>query len=204
MDINLTGFLPVLLPVVLSPGASFTLAINSALNSGRRGLFKTLAGTALGIYTHALLVAFGLSSILATSATSVSLLKIAGSLYLLWLGIQLMRSARKATALGPDPRLASVTLLDAWLANVLNPKAFIFYLAVVSQFAGQANAIGDYLVLASVHIAVMGVWLIVISNLVIFSASKVNPRVLKKIINTLGGAMLIIYALKGIFSLIAD
>ncbi len=79
MDINLAGFLPALLPIALSPGASFTLAMNSALTSGYRGLFKTLFGTALGIYTHALLIGLGLSTALVASSTLFTWLKIVGA-----------------------------------------------------------------------------------------------------------------------------
>lgn len=83
MDINITGFMLVLLPVALSPGASFTLVINSALTGGRAGLWKTLAGTALGIYTHALLIGFGITAVVVSSPAIFGVLKAAGTAYLI-------------------------------------------------------------------------------------------------------------------------
>lgn len=189
------GFIPALLPVALSPGASFTLVMNSALAQGRKGLLVTLTGTALGIYTHALLIGLGVTSLLVASPTLFGLLKIAGIFYLLWLGAQLIRSGLGAQELAFSKNEKVITLKDAWLANVLNPKAILFYLTVVSQFAGRQGEVSHYLALASVHVAVMAVWLIALSLLLITSARKINTRALKRAINMGGGALLILFAL---------
>ncbi|WP_345828297.1 LysE family translocator [Erwinia sp. HDF1-3R] len=195
MDINLIGFMPALLPVALSPGASFTLVMSSALAGGRRGLFRTLAGTALGIYTHALLIGLGITAVVVSSPAIFGALKIAGTAYLLWLGIMLILSGLTSKPDKPDNRRSSVTVKEAWLANVLNPKAIMFYLTVVSQFAGKQAGISNYLTLASVHVLVMSIWLIVISHILIFSARKINPLRLKRTINTAGGMLLITFSL---------
>lgn len=189
------GFIPALLPVALSPGASFTLAMNSALAQGRKGLLVTLTGTALGIYTHALLIGLGVTSLLVASPALFGLLKIAGTFYLLWLGVQLICSGVGAQELAFSKNEKVITLKDAWLANVLNPKAILFYLTVVSQFAGRQGEVGHYLALASVHVAVMALWLIALSLLLITSARKINTRALKRAINTGGGTLLILFAL---------
>ncbi|PIF14685.1 LysE family translocator [Candidatus Pantoea floridensis] len=199
MEINLLGFIPALLPVACSPGASFTLAMNSALGGGRRGLIRTLAGTALGIYTHALLIGLGLTAILVSSPGVFGMLKVAGTVYLLWLGTQLILSGWKAQRIDFTRENATVTLKEAWLANVLNPKAVIFYLTVVSQFAGSSGEVSHYLVLASVHIAVMSLWLIAVSNVLIFSARKADPVVLKKYVNIGGGLLLVVFSLGNLF-----
>jgi threonine/homoserine/homoserine lactone efflux protein len=198
MDINLSGFIPALLPIALSPGASFTLAMNSALSGGQRGLLKTLTGTALGIYTHAILIGLGITSLLVASPALFHMLKIAGTAYLLWLGIQLIRSGLKAREMVFDSGGAPVTMKDAWLANVLNPKAIMFYLTVVSQFAGSKGEIGHYMILATVHITVMTLWLIAISKVLIFSANKMNTMTLKKYVNVAGGGLLILFAFMSI------
>lgn len=198
MDINLSGFIPALLPIALSPGASFTLAMNSALSGGQRGLLKTLTGTALGIYTHAILIGLGITSLLVASPALFHMLKIAGTAYLLWLGIQLIRSGLKAREMVFDSGGAPVTMKDAWLANVLNPKAIMFYLTVVSQFAGSKGEIGHYMILATVHIVVMTLWLIAISKVLIFSANKMNTMILKKYVNVAGGGLLILFAFMSI------
>ncbi|AWQ21560.1 LysE family translocator [Pantoea ananatis] len=196
MEINLTGFLPALLPIALSPGASFTLAMNSALTAGRKGLVKTLLGTALGIYTHALLIGLGLSTALVTSPALFALLKIAGVLYLFWLGGLLLISGVRTRAFVLRTTGRATTVKGAWLANVANPKAVLFYLTVVSQFVGARAGIDAFLTLATVHIVVMSLWLALFSQALIFSAQKINPVALKRYVNIGGGLLLIGIALR--------
>lgn len=196
MEINLTGFLPALLPIALSPGASFTLAMNSALTAGRKGLVKTLLGTALGIYTHALLIGLGLSTALVTSPALFALLKIAGVLYLFWLGGLLLITGVRTRAFVLRTTGRATTVKGAWLANVANPKAVLFYLTVVSQFVGDRAGIDAFLTLATVHIVVMSLWLALFSQALIFSAQKINPVALKRYVNIGGGLLLIGIALR--------
>jgi len=198
MDINFLDFLGVLLPVALSPGASFTLVMSSALAGGRNGLFRTLAGTALGIYTHAILIGLGITAVIVSSPSVYDVLKIIGTVYLLWLGIMLIRSGLNAERNPSGNSAAPVTLGEAWLANILNPKAIIFYITVVSQFSGQHGGVGNYLALASVHVAVMSLWLIAISRILVFSVNKANPVKLKKYVNIIGGMLLILFSLRSL------
>mgnify|MGYP003365726691 FL=1 len=195
MDLNLLGFMPALLPVALSPGASFTLVMSGALAGGHKGLFRTLAGTALGIYTHAVLIGFGITAVLISSPAIFAVLKFFGTAYLLWLGAMLIRNGIRANPEGFADTKHSVTLREAWIANVLNPKAIIFYLTVVSQFAGVQGGVCNYLTLASVHVVVMSVWLYAVSQTLIFSVKKANPLMLKKYVNLAGGMLLIAFSL---------
>jgi len=195
MDLNLLGFMPALLPVALSPGASFTLVMSGALAGGHKGLFRTLAGTALGIYTHAVLIGFGITAVLISSPATFAVLKFLGTAYLLWLGVMLIRNGIRANPEGFADTKQSVTLREAWIANVWNPKAIIFYLTVVSQFAGIQGGVCNYLILASVHVVVMSVWLYAVSQTLIFSVKKTNPLMLKKYVNIAGGMLLIAFSL---------
>lgn len=195
MDVNIFGFMPALLPVALSPGASFTLVMNSALAGGHKGQIRTLAGTALGIYTHAVLIGLGVTAVLISSPAAFAVLKVAGTAYLLWLGAMLIRSGITVNTGGFSDSKHAVTLKEAWLANVLNPKAILFYVTVVSQFAGIKGGVSNYLTLASVHVVVMSVWLFSVSQTLIFSVKKTNPLMLKKYVNIAGGMLLIAFSL---------
>ncbi|MEJ1269188.1 LysE family transporter [Pantoea ananatis] len=155
MEINLTGFLPALLPIALSPGASFDAGDEQRAYGWPQGLVKTLLGTALGIYTHALLIGLGLSTALVASPALFALLKIAGVLYLFWLGGLLFITGVRTTAFVLKTTGSAITVKGAWLANVANPKAILFYLTVVSQFVGDRAGIDAFLTLATVHIVVM-------------------------------------------------
>ena len=162
---------------------------------GRKGLFKTLAGTALGIYTHAVLVGLGITAVIASSPAVFLALKVLGTAYLFWLGIILIRIGINANSENVINTKKCVTLREAWLTNVLNPKAIIFYLTVVSQFVGRQSGVGSYLILASIHVLIMSIWLLAVSRIVVFSVKKASPNRLKKYINLTGGVVLIIFSL---------
>ncbi|MDE9447132.1 LysE family translocator [Xenorhabdus bovienii] len=199
MDIDILSFMPALLPVALSPGASFTLVMSSALSGGRSGLLRTLAGTAVGIYSHALLIGLGITAIIISLPGVYNVLEVVGTIYLLWLGFMLIRRGIKSK---PDNVVSSphsITAVDAFITNILNPKAIIFYLTVVSRFAGQQGGVGSYLILASVHVVVMSLWLVIVSHILIFSAKSSNPVLLKKYVNISGGLLLCIFSLCSIF-----
>lgn len=166
---------------------------------GRKGLFKTLAGTALGIYTHAVLVGLGITAVIASSPAVFLALKVLGTAYLLWLGIILIRIGINVNSENVVNTKKCVTLREAWLTNVLNPKAIIFYLTVVSQFVGRQSGVGSYLILASIHVLIMSIWLLAVSRIVVFSVKKASPNRLKKYINLTGGVVLIIFSLHALF-----
>lgn len=111
---DLIGFTLAIAPIALSPGASFTLAINNAIQHGIRGTGKIITGTLLGIYTHTFLAGVGITRLVVTYSSLVNTLKILGTAYLLYLAARLIRSG-------------------------LNIKAVMLYLTVVPVFAGSGG-----------------------------------------------------------------
>ena len=89
----------------------------------------------------------------------------------------------------------TVTLIASLSAYVLITKVIIFYRTVVSQFAGNQGGLNNFLVLASVHVIVMSVWILLVSYLLIFSVSRANPLMLKKYVNISGGVLLVFFSL---------
>ncbi|WP_313377544.1 LysE family translocator [Pantoea sp. CTOTU50773] len=201
MNLHLLAFIIAILPVALSPGASFTLAMNNTLVAGTRGLASIILGTALGIYTHALLIGLGISALLVRSPIIFNLLSVAGAAYLLWLGVQLLRRVRHISQPVASYRSARMGIKDAWLANVLNPKAVMLYLTVVSQFAGRDHALLHYLLLASIHVAIMALWLVIICFTLLTSARVINIRKLSIAINIGGGLILVFFAISNLVQL---
>ena len=201
MNLHVLAFIIAILPVALSPGASFTLAINNTLVAGARGLAAIILGTALGIYTHALLIGLGISALLVRSPIIFNLLSVAGAAYLLWLGVQLLRRGRHISQPVASYRSACMGIKDAWLANVLNPTAVMLYLTVVSQFAGRDHALLHYLLLASIHVAIMALWLVIICFTLLTSARVINIRKLSIAINIGGGLILVFFAISNLIQL---
>jgi threonine/homoserine/homoserine lactone efflux protein len=120
----------------LSPGADIAFILGRTLQQGRRAGFAAMAGIWAGTLGHVALAALGLSAILATSASVFTVIKWVGAAYLIWLGIQALRSdgsgylpGRKGT-----PVSEAKIFRQGFLINALNPKVAIFFLAFLPQF----------------------------------------------------------------------
>lgn len=137
---SVVGFL--LLSMFLSaiPGPSVLLETSRAITRGRRSAMWIVLGNALGGLVLLALVLAGLGAIVATSARLFMVLKIAGALYLLWLGIESIRSARSGHDDGlevvadTEPESASWSIRRGFAAGVANPKSIISLMAVLPQF----------------------------------------------------------------------
>lgn len=133
------------LAIVPGPGMLYVLA--RTVRGGRReGLLSTL-GTALAGMLHTLAAALGISAVLATSAVAFSLVKWAGVLYLIYLGLRtlLERGEAQDLPLGPVSRGA---LRQGVLTEALNPKTALFFLAFIPQFIDpNGNAFAQFVLL---------------------------------------------------------
>lgn len=192
---NLLGFALAILPVALSPGASFTLAMNNAVQQGLRGTGRIILGTLLGIYTHALLAGLGITRLIAAYPALMNTIKIIGTAYLIYLAIRLIRSGLNAQDMAFTSGNRSTGIKESYLANVLNIKAIMLYLTVVPAFAGSSATPWSYLILASIHVAIMALWLLFAGQMLIRSAAKISTRKLKKVIDIGGGTLLLIFTI---------
>ncbi len=149
-DINLILFLTVSLVVIAAPGPDNILVLTRGVTLGRRAALVSAAGASVGLVCHSLFAAAGLSALLAKSAVAFSVVKYAGAVYLIYLGIAALLSRerfvlaeREAAPVG----LGSV-FTQAVASNVLNPKIAVFFLAYLPQFADpSAGAAPQLLVL---------------------------------------------------------
>ncbi len=91
----MTTFAIAALLLIMMPGPDQVLVTRNALSGGRRGGLLTMVGGALGLGVHATAAAVGLSALLLASSTAFTALKVVGVAYLLWLGVQTWRSARR-------------------------------------------------------------------------------------------------------------
>jgi threonine/homoserine/homoserine lactone efflux protein len=153
--------LAVLALLTISPGADMALVAKITLERGRRAALLATIGICSGLFVHATASALGLSVILATSAEAFTIVKLAGAVYLVYLGVQALRSSFRDEALATAaPRRATAPFLQGLLSNVLNPKVAVFYLTFMPQFMSpDDNVLVRSLAFAVAH-AVMGlVWL---------------------------------------------
>jgi threonine/homoserine/homoserine lactone efflux protein len=107
-------------------------------------IFSALLGISAGIMVHVAAAAFGLSAVLAASATAFTVIKIAGAAYLIYIGISLLRSPGikvNASAAQPERATLGTIFVQGFWTNVLNPKVALFFLAFLPQFV-DASASG--------------------------------------------------------------
>ena len=123
--------------LIVIPGPSVLFVIGRALAHGRRAALTTVVGNTLGAYVLVAAVAFGIGPIVERSVIVFTALKLAGAVYLIYLGVKAFRERDSlSTALTADSpaRNPLRTLWDGFAVGVSNPKTIVFFAAVLPQF----------------------------------------------------------------------
>ena len=130
-----SAFLLASFVLAVTPGPGVLYIVARSLVQGRRSGVVSVAGVALGNLGNALAASVGLAALFAVSSLAFSVVKYAGALYLLYLGVQMLRSstaANSSAVLGAAP-LGQV-FRDGFVVALLNPKTTIFFAAFLPQF----------------------------------------------------------------------
>ncbi|MDP5254957.1 MULTISPECIES: LysE family translocator [unclassified Vibrio] len=163
--VNLESFLIAITILTLTPGLDTALVIRNTSRSGLTGGCMTSLGICLGLFVHATFSAVGIATILSQSAQLFQWVKMAGALYLIYLGISGFRALLspqtslnlKSYGLVSENRVKS--LREGFLSNVLNPKTAVFYLAFLPQFVDpKGSALLQSLTMAGIHFLIAMVW----------------------------------------------
>ena len=154
---HLIGFTLASLVIIVVPGPGVLFVIGRALAHGRRTAFATAAGHAVGNYVVAACVAVGLGALLQRSAEVFTVVKLAGALYLVFLGVQAIRRRHSlATAMSSAAGASDGwrALRDGFIVGVTNPKSFILFGAILPQFVdrGAGNVPAQMLLLALISV----------------------------------------------------
>ena len=122
--------------LLIIPGPTILTVISYSMAHGRRANVPLVAAVALGDSTALVVSLLGLGALLATSAFWFTVVKWAGGLYLLYLGIKLLRagvsSVRAGGAGAPGSRWR--LFANTYLVTALNPKGIVFFVAFLPQF----------------------------------------------------------------------
>ena len=123
------------LVLIATPGQEMILVMSRSIAQGPAAGVATAAGVSVGLVGHTVLATLGLGAILRTSEWLFIALKLVGAAYLIYLGIQLLRTRHAELALGPaTARPMGRLFVDGALSNLSNPKIAIFYFAFLPQF----------------------------------------------------------------------
>jgi threonine/homoserine/homoserine lactone efflux protein len=155
--------------VIVIPGPSVLFLVARALASGRRVAVLSVLGNALGEYIQVVAVAFGIGALAERSVAVFTALKLAGGVYLVYLGVKTFRQRRSlVAALAPPIRSRSDrrSFVQGVTVGVTNPKTVVFLAAILPQFVSRAagNVPGQILLLglvfASIAIVSDTVWVL--------------------------------------------
>lgn len=179
------------------PGPAMFYAAARTLAGGKRAGLMAVLGIHLGSYVHILAAAAGLSFLFHAVPVAYTLVKLAGALYLIWLGISMIRSkgenhpATESSA----AKSARKAFAQSVTVEVLNPKTAIFFLAFLPQFIDRNASFPVWLQLAIFGMAINAIFTFadVVSVLV---ASMILNRVkssgkVQKVTQRIGGTILI-------------
>lgn len=187
------------LVLIVMPGPDQAMVTRNTLVGNRTtGLLTVLGGT-LGLSVHATAAAVGVSALLIASATAFMVLKVVGTGYLIWMGVQTLRGAAR-TAAGtaeavPDRRVSRFGAVryvrHGFLSNSLNPKVALFFVTFLPQFLSPGSTAAHALLLSAVFAVVYVTWFSGYVLLVdLFGSVLRRPRVMAWIERATGGLLI--------------
>jgi threonine/homoserine/homoserine lactone efflux protein len=165
--------------LVISPGATMAVVLETAIEQGRAAAFATVLGVNIGNSTLALSSALGMAVVFARWPWALEVVKVGGACYLTWLGARgLWRALTNSHAPGTKYQVPSTkyqapsarrpssagsrsSLIARGVAtNLLNPPVILFYMTFLPQFISHEDPFfARFLVLAATHISMSLVWL---------------------------------------------
>ena len=147
-------FLAVAVVVAITPGAGIFYVAARTLAGGRSEGLASSFGTGVGGMVHVIAGAVGVSALIMASANAFSLLKIAGAVYLIWLGLKTWRQAGIVAPVAVTTTGARFALREGIVVEALNPKTAAFFLAFIPQFVDpSANVTQQFVILGLISVA---------------------------------------------------
>ena len=138
---HVLAFAAVVTVVIAIPGPSVLFTISRALTVGRRAALLTVIGNELGLCVQVVAVAFGVGAVVQRSAQVITVVKLAGAVYLAFLGVQAIRH-RRSTAEALAARVTPVRPLrairDGFVVGMANPKTIVFFVVGLPEFTTTA------------------------------------------------------------------
>jgi threonine/homoserine/homoserine lactone efflux protein len=181
----------------MSPGPSVVVIMNTALRAGRRTGYGAALAHAAGIGFYALATVTGLAVLIAGSPLLFLGLKLAGALYLIFLGIHALRRSGATVAVQPEdaaPAVRAPSARDGFWIALLNPKVALFMLALFSQFLNADAGLWHKGIMVATVTTTDACWYCLVVTLI--SREGLRTRLLRRarLIDTVFGILIIALA----------
>jgi len=157
--------------LTLTPGLDTALVLRTAAVEGAAEARLALAGICGGLFVWGSATSLGLTALVAVSTVGYNVLRAAGAVYLVYLGVQMWRREHKfelpAPAVSPGAPGAHRWLWRGMLTNLLNPKVGVFYVTLLPQFIPRGGSVIGYsLLFTSIHVVEGVTWLTILTTAV--------------------------------------
>ncbi|MBH21193.1 MAG: hypothetical protein CML98_05425 [Rhodobiaceae bacterium] len=173
----------------MSPGPSMVVVINNAIFKNRFNGILTALGHGFGIGVYALCAVLGIGLIIETNMLIFNGIQSLSILFLFYLGIQSIRSDSELDFTGNEFTSGIKSFLQGLTISILNPKIFIWFIAIYSQFMSATNNLSLNVSLILIACIVDGLWYIILVNFVtsrnVFEFIKNKSKLMQKIIGFL-------------------
>ncbi|MBN3854357.1 LysE family translocator [Paraburkholderia sp. Ac-20340] len=176
-------FLAAVFLLNVTPGPDTAYIVGRSVAQGRSAGLVSALGISAGCCVHTLACAFGLTALLAASATAFTVIKLVGACYLVYLGVRLILTkqtqatpaAPASAAVASQSRPLRQLFLSGFWTNVLNPKVVLFFVSFFPQFVNVTSSHKTlaFLTLGAAFVAMSTVW----SCFVAWVAGSVTQRV---------------------------
>ena len=196
---ELLAFALTALVIELTPGPNMTYLAALSLSSGMRTGLAAVTGIALGLATYGIIAAFGLAAVIDESPLLYSLLRWGGVLYLLWLAWESWTGGNEALSETGDER-SWAAFRRGLITNLLNPKAALFYVAVLPDFVRPDSwtVRNQTLVLSLIYVAIATAIhssiVVMAGTLQNFVTSASRQRIVRRVLSLLLAAIAIWFA----------
>ncbi|MBU2857487.1 LysE family translocator [Acidithiobacillus ferrooxidans] len=188
-----SAFLLASFVLAVTPGPGVLYIVTRSLVQGRRFGLVSVAGVALGNLGNALAASVGLAALFAVSSIAFSVVKYAGALYLVYLGVQMLCSppAENSAAVPATASLQRV-FRDGFVVALLNPKTTVFFAAFLPQFLSpNAPPMFQSMALGSLFVAIAAVTDSAYALAAGAAAPALRGSVVRRIGRRLGGGVFI-------------
>ena len=200
MTVDFLPFLAISVLLIVIPGPDTAVVTKNALLGGRRSGVLAAVGVSLGLTVWTIAAALGIAALLQASAVAFLVLKIVGAVYLVWIGVQMLRASdltAAATSAGhgvaPHSR-GGRALRQGLLSDLANPKIAVFFTSFLPQFVhGTGPAFAALLMLGGVFAALTLIWLAAYGIAVGHASALMRRPRVRKALDRFTGAVLIAF-----------
>jgi RhtB (resistance to homoserine/threonine) family protein len=203
VSVDVLPFLAISILLIVMPGPDTAVVTKNALIGGRRSGIYCAVGVALGLTTWTVAAALGIAALLQASAIGFLVLKIAGAVYLVWIGIQMLRSRDLVTAAtsaghGVAPHAhGGKALRQGMISDLSNPKIAVFFTSFLPQFVhGDGPAFVALVLLGLVFALITFLWLAAYAVAVGQASGLMRRPAVRRTLDRLTGVVLIVFGVR--------